>query len=112
MEAGTTTTAPHKPVQEVTSVTIRFVGDSGDGMQLTGVEFTRATAVAGNDLQTFPDYPAEIRAPAGTVLGVSGFQIHFSSEAVFTPGDQPDVLMAFPLSKRRVIPTLRRWARN
>lgn len=94
MEAATTTAASHKPVQEVTSVTIRFVGDSGDGMQLTGVEFTRATAVAGNDLQTFPDYPAEIRAPAGTVLGVSGFQIHFSSEAVFTPGDQPDVLVA------------------
>lgn len=85
---------PHKPVQEVSSVTIRFVGDSGDGMQLTGIEFTRATAVAGNDLQTFPDYPAEIRAPAGTVLGVSGFQIHFSSEPVFTSGDQPDVLVA------------------
>ena len=94
MEAVTTTAASHKPVQEVTSVTIRFVGDSGDGMQLTGVEFTRATAVAGNDLQTFPDYPAEIRAPAGTLPGVSGFQIHFSSEAVFTPGDQPDVLVA------------------
>jgi 2-oxoglutarate ferredoxin oxidoreductase subunit alpha len=83
-----------KPVQEIPAVTIRFVGDSGDGMQLTGVEFTRATAIAGNDLQTFPDYPAEIRAPAGTVLGVSGFQIHFSSETVFTPGDQPDVLVA------------------
>jgi 2-oxoglutarate/2-oxoacid ferredoxin oxidoreductase subunit alpha len=87
-------TVAQKPVQEIPAVTIRFVGDSGDGMQLTGVEFTRATAIAGNDLQTFPDYPAEIRAPAGTVLGVSGFQIHFSSEAVFTPGDQPDVLVA------------------
>lgn len=94
MEASTTSAIPLKPVREVTSVTIRFVGDSGDGMQLTGIEFTRATAVAGNDLQTFPDYPAEIRAPAGTVLGVSGFQIHFSSEPVFTPGDQPDVLVA------------------
>ncbi len=83
-----------KPVHEVSSVTIRFVGDSGDGMQLTGLEFTRATAIAGNDLQTFPDYPAEIRAPAGTLPGVSGFQIHFSSEPVYTPGDQPDVLVA------------------
>jgi 2-oxoglutarate ferredoxin oxidoreductase subunit alpha len=82
-----------KPVHEIPAVTIRFVGDSGDGMQLTGLEFTRATAIAGNDLQTFPDYPAEIRAPAGTLPGVSGFQIHFSSEPVFTPGDQPDVLV-------------------
>jgi len=82
-----------KPVTEIPAVTIRFVGDSGDGMQLTGLEFTRATAIAGNDLQTFPDYPAEIRAPAGTLPGVSGFQIHFSSEPVFTPGDQPDVLV-------------------
>ncbi|MEW5741157.1 MAG: 2-oxoacid:acceptor oxidoreductase subunit alpha [Myxococcota bacterium] len=82
-----------KSVQEIPAVTIRFVGDSGDGMQLTGLEFTRATAIAGNDLQTFPDYPAEIRAPAGTLPGVSGFQIHFSSEPVFTPGDQPDVLV-------------------
>ncbi len=82
-----------KPVVEIPSVTIRFVGDSGDGMQLTGLEFTRATAIAGNDLQTFPDYPAEIRAPAGTLPGVSGFQIQFSSEPVYTPGDQPDVLV-------------------
>ncbi|MEW6431392.1 MAG: 2-oxoacid:acceptor oxidoreductase subunit alpha [Myxococcota bacterium] len=84
----------NKAVQEIPAVTIRFAGDSGDGMQLTGLEFTRATAIAGNDLQTFPDYPAEIRAPAGTLPGVSGFQIHFSSEPVFTPGDQPDVLVA------------------
>jgi 2-oxoglutarate ferredoxin oxidoreductase subunit alpha len=78
----------------VDTVTIRFCGDSGDGMQLTGTEFTRASAIAGNDLQTFPDYPAEIRAPAGTLPGVSGFQIQFSHSPVYTPGDQPDVLVA------------------
>ncbi len=83
-----------KPVHEVRAVTIRFCGDSGDGMQLTGSEFTRASAIAGNDLQTFPDFPAEIRAPAGTLPGVSGFQIQFSSDPVYTPGDQPDVLVA------------------
>ncbi len=85
--------ASAKPVEIIDAVTIRFVGDSGDGMQLTGVEFTRATAIAGNDLKTFPDYPAEIRAPAGTLPGVSGFQIQFSSDQVFTSGDHPDVLV-------------------
>src|SRR5215472_16580982 len=83
-----------KPRREIDTVTIRFCGDSGDGMQLTGTEFTRASAIAGNDLQTFPDYPAEIRAPAGTLPGVSGFQIQLSNAQVFTPGDQPDVLVA------------------
>jgi 2-oxoglutarate ferredoxin oxidoreductase subunit alpha len=73
---------------------VRFAGDSGDGMQLTGNQFTAATAAAGNDLATFPDFPAEIRAPAGTLAGVSGFQIQFASEAVFTPGDRPDALVA------------------
>jgi 2-oxoglutarate ferredoxin oxidoreductase subunit alpha len=73
---------------------IRFAGDSGDGMQLTGLQFTAATAAAGNDLATLPDFPAEIRAPAGTLAGVSGFQIQFASDAVFTPGDRPDVLVA------------------
>jgi 2-oxoglutarate ferredoxin oxidoreductase subunit alpha len=73
---------------------VRFAGDSGDGMQLIGNRFTAATAAAGNDLATFPDFPAEIRAPAGTLAGVSGFQIQFASEAVFTPGDRPDVLVA------------------
>ncbi|MEZ4287075.1 MAG: 2-oxoacid:acceptor oxidoreductase subunit alpha [Polyangiales bacterium] len=73
---------------------IRFAGDSGDGMQLTGTQFTTATALAGNDLSTFPDFPAEIRAPAGTTYGVSGFQIHFASHDVMTPGDAPDVLVA------------------
>ena len=75
-------------------VVIRFAGDSGDGMQLTGSEFTRAAAIAGNDIATFPDFPAEIRAPAGTLAGVSGFQLHFASESIFTPGDAPDVLVA------------------
>lgn len=80
-------------VQELDTVTVRFVGDSGDGMQLTGTEFTKASAVAGNDLATFPDYPAEIRAPAGSLGGVSGFQVNFSSKDIHTPGDQPDVLV-------------------
>ena len=76
------------------SVVIRFAGDSGDGIQLTGNQFTTATADAGNDLSTFPDYPAEIRAPAGTTYGVSVFQIHFASHDIQTPGDAPDVLVA------------------
>src|ERR1700759_4480665 len=73
---------------------VRFAGDSGDGMQVPGDQFTSAAALAQNDLATFPDFPAEIRAPAGTLYGVSGFQIHFSSQDVFTPGDAPDVLVA------------------
>src|SRR6187397_2456315 len=73
---------------------VRFAGDSGDGMQVTGDQFTAAAALARNDLATFPDFPAEIRAPAGTTYGVSGFQVHFSSQDVFTPGDAPDVLVA------------------
>jgi 2-oxoglutarate/2-oxoacid ferredoxin oxidoreductase subunit alpha len=83
-----------KKINKVDHVVVRFAGDSGDGMQLTGNQFTTATAVLGNDLITLPDYPAEIRAPAGTLFGVSGFQIHFGSEPVFTPGDNPDVLVA------------------
>jgi 2-oxoglutarate ferredoxin oxidoreductase subunit alpha len=83
-----------KAVETVSTVAIRFAGDSGDGMQVTGSQFTDTTALAGNDLATFPDFPAEIRAPAGSLAGVSGFQIKFSSEAVFTPGDAPDVLVA------------------
>jgi 2-oxoglutarate ferredoxin oxidoreductase subunit alpha len=78
----------------VDRVVIRFAGDSGDGMQLTGSQFTSTTAAMGNDLATLPDFPAEIRAPAGTLAGVSGFQIQFASEQVFTPGDTPDVLVA------------------
>lgn len=80
--------------EEIEAVTIRFAGDSGDGIQLTGMQFTTATALAGNDLSTLPDYPAEIRAPVGTLPGVSGFQIHFSSREVLTPGDAPDVFVA------------------
>ncbi len=78
---------------EKDDVTIRFAGDSGDGMQLTGSQFTNTTALAGNDLSTLPDFPAEIRAPAGTVAGVSGFQIHFGSKQIYTPGDACDVLV-------------------
>jgi 2-oxoglutarate ferredoxin oxidoreductase subunit alpha len=83
-----------EPVETLSRVVIRFAGDSGDGMQLTGTQFTATAAAIGNDLATFPDYPAEIRAPAGTLAGVSGFQVNFSSEDVFTPGDAPDVLVA------------------
>lgn len=83
-----------KEVLQLTEVTVRFAGDSGDGMQLTGSQFGDTTALFGNDLNTFPDYPAEIRAPAGTLYGVSGFQLHFSSSDVHTPGDAPDVLVA------------------
>ena len=74
-------------------VVIRFAGDSGDGMQLTGTEFAKAAAEAGNDISTFPDFPAEIRAPAGSLFGVSGFQLHFSASEIHTPGDAPDVLV-------------------
>jgi 2-oxoglutarate ferredoxin oxidoreductase subunit alpha len=84
-----------KPVEELERVAIRFAGDSGDGMQLTGTKFTESTALAGNDLATLPDFPAEIRAPAGTLAGVSGFQVHFSSTDIRTPADAPDVLVAF-----------------
>ncbi len=83
----------HK-VAQLDSVTIRFAGDSGDGMQLTGSRFTDTAALVGNDIATFPDYPAEIRAPAGSLAGVSGFQIQFSSHDIHTPGDRPDVLVA------------------
>jgi 2-oxoglutarate ferredoxin oxidoreductase subunit alpha len=83
-----------KTVEERERVVVRFAGDSGDGMQLTGDRFTSATAVLGNDLATLPDFPAEIRAPAGTLAGVSAFQIHFSSRDITTPGDRPNVLVA------------------
>lgn len=87
---------PKGPRAQVTheSAVIRFTGDSGDGMQLTGTQFTNTSAILGNDLSTFPDFPAEIRAPAGTTFGVSGFQINFASRDVYTPGDAPDVLVA------------------
>ena len=84
----------YKNMKEVDRVVIRFAGDSGDGMQLTGSQFTETTAVMGNDLATFPDFPAEIRAPAGSLAGVSSFQIQFSSDIIQTPGDDLDVLVA------------------
>ena len=89
------TTPPGESDRKViNSVVIRFAGDSGDGMQLTGTQFTQSTALMGNDLATFPDFPAEIRAPAGTTFGVSAFQINFASYDIMTPGDAPDVLVA------------------
>jgi 2-oxoglutarate ferredoxin oxidoreductase subunit alpha len=81
-------------IEELDAVTIRFAGDSGDGMQLTGTQFTNTSAVMGNDISTLPDFPAEIRAPAGSLPGVSGFQLNFSSHDIKTPGDQPSVLVA------------------
>lgn len=81
-------------MQQLEDVVIKFAGDSGDGMQLTGTQFTNNTALVGNDLSTFPDFPAEIRAPQGTLPGVSGFQLHFSSHRIYTPGDYCDVLVA------------------
>jgi 2-oxoglutarate ferredoxin oxidoreductase subunit alpha len=83
-----------KKVEQLERVVIRFAGDSGDGMQLTGDRFTSETATLGNDLATFPDYPAEIRAPAGSLPGVSGFQVHFADHDILTAGDRPDVLVA------------------
>ena len=83
-----------KTMEQVDEVVIRFAGDSGDGMQLTGGRFTESTAIVGNDLSTLPDFPAEIRAPAGSLAGVSAFQIKFSSRDIHTPGDKPDVLVA------------------
>ena len=87
-------TAAPKTVEDRERIVVRFAGDSGDGMQLTGARFTSATAVLGNDLATLPDFPAEIRAPAGTVHGVSAFQIQFASNDITTPGDHADVLIA------------------
>src|SRR6266542_4324517 len=82
-----------KSIQEKESVVIRFAGDSGDGMQLTGMQFTTESVLAGNDVGTLPDFPAEIRAPAGTLYGVSAFQVNFSSTAVYTAGDDLDALV-------------------
>jgi 2-oxoglutarate ferredoxin oxidoreductase subunit alpha len=97
-----------KPIEELERVAIRFAGDSGDGIQLTGTKFTESTALAGNDLSTFPDFPAEIRAPAGSLAGVSGFQIHFAGDDIRTPADQPDVLVAFnPAALRANVEDLR-----
>lgn len=85
---------PTKERKDLDRVTIRFAGDSGDGMQLVGNQFTNSSAISGNDVSTFPDFPAEIRAPQGSLPGVSAFQLSFASEDIFTPGDRPDVLVA------------------
>ena len=89
-----TTTTRSKPIVELDAATVRFCGDSGDGMQLAGTQLTNTSALAGNDIATFPDFPAEIRAPRGTKAGVSGFQIRFANTEIFTPGDQVDALVA------------------
>ena len=90
----TTQRANGKPLELLEDVVIRFCGDSGDGMQLVGTQFTNASAIFGNDISTLPDFPAEIRAPAGSLSGVSGYQLHFSSREIFTPGDEVDTLVA------------------
>ena len=92
--AATLARVATKKVEQLDRVIIRFAGDSGDGMQLTGDRFTSETATLGNDLATFPDFPAEIRAPAGSLPGVSGFQVHFADHDILTAGDRPDVLVA------------------
>ena len=104
-----TTTSARKPVQRLAQVVIRFAGDSGDGMQLTGDRFTVETAAFGNSLSTLPDFPAEIRAPAGTLPGVSAFQLHFADHTVVTPGDAPSVLVAMnPAALKANLPDLPR----
>ena len=85
--------AEQTKVKTLEKVVIRFSGDSGDGMQLTGTIFSNLSAVFGNEISTFPDYPAEVRAPQGTLSGVSGFQVHLGSRKIFTPGDKADVLV-------------------
>src|SRR6188474_2974417 len=83
-----------KSIVELDAATVRFCGDSGDGMQLAGTQLTNTSALAGNDIATFPDFPAEIRAPKGTLAGVSGFQLHFASDEIYTPGDRLNALVA------------------
>src|SRR5262245_55687095 len=97
-----TETETRKDLIEIENVTIRFAGDSGDGMQLTGTQFTNTSAILGNDISTLPDFPAEIRAPAGSLPGVSGFQLNFSSRDIRTPGDEPNVLVAMNPAALRV----------
>jgi 2-oxoglutarate ferredoxin oxidoreductase subunit alpha len=97
------TVRPDQPIEKVDQAIIRFAGDSGDGMQLTGDRVhQQRRASFGNDLATFPDFPAEIRAPAGTLPGVSAFQVRFSSYDIHTPGDQPDVLIAMNAAALKV----------
>ena len=89
-----------KEIKTVSGITVRLCGDSGDGMQLLGTQLTNTSALAGNDIATFPDFPAEIRAPRGTRAGVSGFQVQFASHEVHTPGDSLDALVAMNPSER------------
>lgn len=104
MSVTTTSDLPRREsiIEEVETVTIRFAGDSGDGMQITGTQFTSTSAMIGNDISTMPDFPAEIRAPAGSLPGVSGFQLNFSSQEIHTPGDEPNVLVAMNPAALRV----------
>jgi 2-oxoglutarate/2-oxoacid ferredoxin oxidoreductase subunit alpha len=105
----TLTDVPRRRREVIDKAVIRFCGDSGDGMQITGSQFTNTVALYGNDLATFPDYPAEIRAPAGTIPGVSGFQVHFASSDVYTPGDAVDALVAMnPAALKVNLPDLRK----
>jgi 2-oxoglutarate/2-oxoacid ferredoxin oxidoreductase subunit alpha len=104
----TTVQSPKRKREVIEKAVIRFAGDSGDGMQITGSQFTNTVALYGNDLATLPDYPAEIRAPAGTLPGVSGFQVHFSSTDVYTPGDSVDALIAMnPAALKVNLPDLK-----
>src|ERR1700752_2242694 len=100
--------APKTRREVIERAVIRFAGDSGDGMQITGSQFTNTVALMGNDIATYPDFPAEIRAPAGTLPGVSAFQLRFSSFDIHTPGDQPDVPVAMnPAALRMHVKDLR-----
>src|SRR5262245_28164008 len=101
--------AKQKPLEELETVVVRFCGDSGDGMQTAGGQFTTVSAIVGNDVSTLPDYPAEIRAPQGTLAGVSGFQVCFSSRDILTPGDEVDTLIAMnPAALKTNIKDLKR----
>src|SRR4051812_37825337 len=109
--ASRRSTSVTKQVRQLDRVVIRFAGDSGDGMQLTGDRFTSETAQLGNDISTLPNFPAEIRAPAGTLPGVSSFQVHFADFDILTPGDAPNVLVAMnPAALKANLPDLPRGA--
>ncbi|HLJ12349.1 MAG TPA: 2-oxoacid:acceptor oxidoreductase family protein, partial [Planctomycetaceae bacterium] len=100
---------PAKKLEQLESVVVRFCGDSGDGMQLVGGLLTNVSAAFGNDVSTLPDFPAEIRAPVGTLAGVSGFQVNFSSHDIYTPGDEVDTLVAMnPAALKTNVGDLRR----